>query len=47
VRSWRYSGHDFKLTPGRYRWYVWPGFGTRAQSKYGAMVGGSYFVVVR
>jgi hypothetical protein len=47
VRSWRYGGRDYKLSPGRYRWYVWPGFGPRAQSKYGAMVGGSFFVVVR
>jgi hypothetical protein len=46
-RTWRYAGRGYKLAPGRYSWYVWPGFGPRAKSKYGAMVGGSYFVVVR
>ena len=46
-RTWRYAGRSYKLAPGRYSWYVWPGFGARAKSKYGAMVGGSYFVVVR
>ena len=32
--TWRYQGHTVKLTPGEYRWYVWPvtasGRGTQA-----------------
>jgi hypothetical protein len=47
VRSWRYAGHSYMLAPGRYRWYVWPGFGALSASKYGARIGGSFFVVVR
>jgi hypothetical protein len=22
--SWRYAGRETRLTPGSYRWYVWP-----------------------
>jgi hypothetical protein len=33
--SWRYHGKTYKLTSGRYRWYVWPGYGRRAQHRYG------------
>jgi hypothetical protein len=33
--SWRYRGKSYKLTSGRYRWYVWPGYGRRAQHRYG------------
>jgi len=32
--SWRYQGRNVTLTPGEYRWYVWPvtasGRGTQA-----------------
>ena len=27
-RSWKYRGRKFKLSPGTYRWYVWPGRGS-------------------
>jgi hypothetical protein len=37
-RSWRFHGHRFHLKPGRYRWYVWPGFGSRAADRYGRMI---------
>jgi hypothetical protein len=33
--SWRYRGHTYRLTAGRYRWYVWPGYGPRAAHRYG------------
>jgi hypothetical protein len=46
-RSWRFGGTSYTLAPGRYRWYVWPGFGPRQQSKYGKLLGGSFFFVVR
>ncbi|HWH96667.1 MAG TPA: hypothetical protein VNT03_22590 [Baekduia sp.] len=36
--SWRYRGRTRKLTPGRYRWYVWPGYGARAAHRYGRLV---------
>jgi hypothetical protein len=43
-RRWIYQGHRYTLRQGVYRWYVWPGFGPRAQARYGRMVGGSSFV---
>jgi hypothetical protein len=37
-RSWKYAGHRYRLKPGRYRWYVWPGYGKRAAARYGRMI---------
>ena len=36
--SWRYHGQTYKLTAGRYRWYVWPGYGPRAAHRYGRLL---------
>jgi hypothetical protein len=44
-RSWVYAGRRYRLTPGRYRWYVWPRFGPRSTGRYGRLLGGSSFVV--
>jgi hypothetical protein len=44
-RQWTFGGHRYKLAKGRYRWYVWPGFGARKATKYGKLLGGSSFVV--
>lgn len=44
-RTWRFDGHDHRLRPGRYRWYVWPGFGRRRADRYGAALGTGTFVV--
>jgi hypothetical protein len=46
-RQWRYGGHRRRLTPGTYRWYVWPGFGTLAAARYGGLLGRSSFLVAR
>jgi hypothetical protein len=45
VRSWRYLGKAQSLRPGNYTWYVWPGIGPRALSRYGKALGSSTFVV--
>jgi hypothetical protein len=45
-RSWVFQGHRYRLGAGLYRWYVWPGFGSRAQARYGRRLGGSTFRVV-
>jgi hypothetical protein len=45
ARSWRFDGRAQRLAPGRYRWYVWPGFGARAASNYGKLLGTRTFVV--
>ncbi len=44
-RTWRFDGHRYRLRPGRYQWYVWPGFGKRSRAHYGKMVGKATFVV--
>jgi hypothetical protein len=44
-RSWEYEGHRYRLRAGRYTWYVWPGFGPLAHSRYGRLLGQSSFVV--
>jgi hypothetical protein len=44
-RSWVYRGRRYRLTPGRYRWYVWPGYGRRAEKRFGRLLGASSFVV--
>jgi Fibronectin type III domain/HYR domain len=46
-RTWKYHGRRFRLTPGTYRWYVWPGFGSRATARFGSMLGTSTFQIVR
>jgi hypothetical protein len=44
--GWRWNGHRFRLGPGRYRWYVWAGFGPRSFARY-RTVGTAQFVVPR
>lgn len=46
-RSWRFAGRTYRLTPGLYRWYVWPGFGPRSATRYGKLLGTRTFVVTR
>jgi hypothetical protein len=46
-REWRFEGHQYRLKPGRYTWYVWPGFGRRSASNYGQQIGSLMFVVSR
>jgi hypothetical protein len=41
--SWRYNGGKYTLTPGLYRWYVWPGLGGKMAHRYGDLVGSSTF----
>jgi HYR domain len=44
--KWRYNGRAYNLAPGSYRWYVWPGFGSRQAAKYGEVLGESSFTVL-
>jgi hypothetical protein len=46
-RKWRFGGKLRVLAPGRYRWYVWPGFGVRSAHRYGKRIVASKFTVVR
>ncbi len=46
-RQWRYDGHRRLLSPGTYRWYVWPGLGDRADKSYGPTLGMQTFSITR
>ncbi|MBA3844723.1 MAG: hypothetical protein H0X39_19245, partial [Actinobacteria bacterium] len=35
--SWTYAGKQYRLTPGTYLWFVYPGIGQRARSHYGPL----------
>jgi fibronectin type 3 domain-containing protein len=43
--KWKFEGRTYRLTKGTYRWFVWPGFGSRAQNNYGAVLGENVFTV--
>ena len=45
--AWKFGGRTYRLTPGVYRWYVWPGFGLSSATRYGKLVGTRRFVVTR
>ncbi len=45
--SWRFDGRLRRLAPGHYRWFVWPGYGKRAERRYGKRLGASAFTVAR
>ena len=44
-REWRRSGRTFVLSPGTYRWYVWPVVGAGARGRRGAAVVATTFKV--
>jgi hypothetical protein len=44
-RTWFYNGRRYQLSPGLYRWYVWPGFRRGGTSRYGRLLGSSTFAV--
>jgi hypothetical protein len=43
--SWLFEGKTLQLSAGRYVWFVWPGFGSLSEDKYGHLLGESSFVV--
>jgi hypothetical protein len=45
--KWVYGKKHYQLSPGTYVWFVWPGFGPRADVKYGPLLGQSSFVFHR
>jgi hypothetical protein len=47
ISTWAFAGKKYGLTPGRYRWYVWPGIGEQVEARYGDLIGSHVFVIVR
>jgi hypothetical protein len=43
--AWTYRGKRYKLTGGRYSWFVYPGVGRRADARYGALTASGQFTV--
>jgi len=43
-KAWTYKRRHYRMRPGMYRWYVWPGFGRVTAGRYGRLLGGSTFV---
>ena len=43
---WTFNGRRYRLSPGRYKWFVFPGYGPRQQARYGKVIGSSTFFVV-
>jgi hypothetical protein len=46
-RTWTFKGRRYTLGPGHYRWWVFPGYGSRSKAHYGPTLGSSTFVVMR
>jgi hypothetical protein len=47
-RTWLYRGRRYRLQPGVYRWYVWPGYGRISAARYAKRpLGSSSFVVTK
>ena len=44
-RTWIYKGRRYRLKPGVYRWYVWPGKGRISAGRFGRLLGSSTFVM--
>ena len=45
LKTWKFNGKAFQLSPGHYIWYVWPGFGRLSDRHYGQVLGQSTFIV--
>jgi hypothetical protein len=46
-KGWKYQGRKYALRPGRYEWFVWPGFGPRKNVNYGTLLGTRSFFILR
>jgi hypothetical protein len=46
-KTWKWNKKKRALSPGHYRWYVYPGLGKRSANKYGPLIGSSDFYFVK
>jgi hypothetical protein len=44
--TWTFKGVHYRLVPGTYRWYVWPGYGAISRARYGKLLGSNTFLIV-
>jgi hypothetical protein len=44
---WKWEGRSYRLAKGTYTWYVWPGYGARADVKYGPFMGPATFQITK
>jgi hypothetical protein len=44
-RAWRFGGRARHLGAGTWRWYVWPGYGSRTRPRYGRLLARGRFEV--
>jgi hypothetical protein len=44
---WKWEGKSYKIAKGTYTWYVWPGYGARADVKYGPLMGSATFQITK
>jgi hypothetical protein len=44
-RQWTFAGHGYRLAPGRYLWFVYPGIGPRQDARYGPLAKSGSFVI--
>jgi hypothetical protein len=44
---WKWEGKSYKIAKGTYTWYVWPGYGARADVKYGSLMGSATFQITK
>ena len=40
-----FRSFTFRLRPGTYTWFVWPGIGPQSQARYGALLGQRTFTI--
>jgi hypothetical protein len=43
--SWMYGGRRYRLTPGTYLWFVYPGIGSRLHPRYGPLLKSGQFTI--
>jgi hypothetical protein len=43
--QWKFDRRHYHLRPGKYRWFVWPGFRRRSAARYGRLIGSATFTI--
>jgi len=43
--QWTFAGRGYRLSPGRYLWFVYPGIGARKDARYGPLATSGSFTI--